>query len=204
MNSEAEDGQPFMSKVISGMSMSLDGFITAPEDTREEPLGVGGRRLHRWVEEMNETDTKVLAEMVENLGAIVMGRHSYDVCEGDGGWGDGGPAGKIPCFVLTHRPPDPADVVAPDVFTFVTDGIESAIARAKATAGGKHVGVHGATPAQQALNAGLLDEIHIMLVPVLLGAGKRLFDHVGGPVELRRTWSLESSDITHLRFEVVK
>ncbi|MGI5402073.1 dihydrofolate reductase family protein [Streptomyces sp. CA-135486] len=190
--------------VISGMSMSLDGFITAPDDTRENPLGVGGTRLHRWVREMDRTDAQVLDGMVRSLGAIIMGRHSYDVCEGDGGWGDGGPAGKIPCFVLTHRPPDPHDVVAPDVFTFVTGGIEEAVARAKAAAGGKDVGVHGATAAQQALNSGLLDEIHIMLVPVLLGAGKRLFDHVGGQVELRRRWSLESSDIIHLRFEVVK
>ncbi|MFI1400609.1 dihydrofolate reductase family protein [Streptomyces sp. NPDC020681] len=193
-----------MSRVISGMSMSLDGFIAGPDDTRENPLGVGGMRLHRWVEEMNETDAKVLGDMAEELGAIVMGRHSYDLCEGDGGWGDGGPAGKVPCFVLTHRPPDPKDVVAPDVFTFVTGGVEELIAQAKAAAAGKHVGVHGATVAQQALAAGLLDGIHIMLVPLLLGAGKRLFDHVGGPVELKRLWSLESSDITHLRFDVVK
>ncbi|MFI9586477.1 dihydrofolate reductase family protein [Streptomyces sp. NPDC052236] len=186
------------------MSMSLDGFITAPDDTRENPLGVGGERLHAWLRDLGETDAKVLDDMIRSVGAVVMGRHSYDVCEGDGGWGDGGPVGKTPCFVLTHLPPDPADVVAPDVFTFVTDGIESAIARAKAAAGSGDVGVHGATAARQALNAGLLDEIHIMLVPVLLGAGKRLFDHVGGPVELRRTWSVASPDVTHLRFEVVK
>ena len=193
-----------MSKVISGMSMSLDGFIAAPGDTREHPLGVGGERLHRWVEEMDDTDSQVLTDMQQNLGAIVMGRHSYDLCEGDGGWDDGGPAGKVPCFVLTHHEPDPKDVVAPDVFTFVTDGIESLIDRAKATADGRAVGVHGAAVAQQALAAGLLDEIHIMLVPLLLGSGKRLFDHVGAPAELRRLWSRESSDITHLRFEVVK
>ncbi|NUK03821.1 dihydrofolate reductase family protein [Streptomyces lunaelactis] len=193
-----------MSKVISGMSMSLDGFITAPDDTRENPLGVGGRRLHQWLLDINDTDAKVLDDMTQSIGAVVMGRHSYDVCEGDGGWGDGGPVGKTPCFVLTHRPPDPKDVVAPDVFTFVTDGIESAIARAKAAAGAKDVGVHGATAAQQALNAELLDGIHIMLVPVLLGSGKRLFDHVGGPVELRRTWTVASEDITHLCFDVVK
>jgi len=184
--------------------MSLDGFITGPDDTREHPLGIGGDRLHRWIAEMSETDSKVLGDMQRSVGALVMGRHSYDLCEGDGGWGDGGPAGPTPCFVLTHRPPAPEDVVAPDVFTFVTDGIEATIAQAKAAAGGKVVGVHGATTAQQALHAGLLDEIHIMLVPVLLGAGKRLFDHVGGPVELKRTSTQESSDITHLRFVVVK
>lgn len=190
-------------KVISGMSMSLDGFITGPDDTRAHPLGIGGDRLHQWVRDMDDADAKVLAEMADEIGAVLMGRHSYDISEGEGGWGDGGPVGKVSCVVLTHHAPDPADVVAPDVFTFVTDGIESAVARAKATAHGRTVGVHGAAVAQQALNAGLLDEVHIMLVPVLLGAGKRLFDHLGGPVELRRLWSRESPDITHLRFEVL-
>ncbi|MFF6987275.1 dihydrofolate reductase family protein [Streptomyces sp. NPDC010273] len=190
-------------KVISGMSMSLDGFITGPDDNRANPLGIGGERLHQWVQDMDDADAKVLAEMADGVGAVLMGRHSYDICEGEGGWGDGGPVGKVPCVVLTHRAPDPADVVAPDVFTFVTDGIESAVARAKAIANGRDIGVHGAAVAQQALNAGLLDEVHIMLVPVLLGAGKRLFDHLGGPVELRRLWSRESPDITHLRFEVL-
>ncbi|MFJ8060408.1 dihydrofolate reductase family protein [Streptomyces sp. NPDC096142] len=190
-------------KVISGMSMSLDGFVTGPDDTRAHPLGIGGDRLHQWVRDMDDADAKVLAEMADEIGAVLMGRHSYDISEGEGGWGDGGPVGKVPCVVLTHHAPDPADVVAPDVFTFVTDGIESAVARAKATAHGRTVGVHGAAVAQQALNAGLLDEVHIMLVPVLLGAGKRLFDHLGGPVELRRLWSRESPDITHLRFEVL-
>ncbi|MEW1645269.1 dihydrofolate reductase family protein [Streptomyces sp. NPDC091219] len=190
-------------KVISGMSMSLDGFITGPDDTRAHPLGIGGDRLHQWVRDMDDADAKVLAEMADEIGAVLMGRHSYDISEGEGGWGDGGPVGKVPCVVLTHHAPDPADVVAPDVFTFVTDGIESAVARAKATAHGRTIGVHGAAVAQQALNAGLLDEVHIMLVPVLLGAGKRLFDHLGGPVELRRLWSRESPDITHLRFEVL-
>jgi dihydrofolate reductase len=186
------------------MSMSLDGFITGPEDSREHPLGLGGDRLHRWVEEMNDTDTEILTDMQESVGAIVMGRHSYDVTEGEGGWGDGGPAGKVPCLVLTHQEPDPQTVVAPDVFTFVTDGIDSLIKQAKTTAGDLAVGVHGATVAQQALEAGLLDEIHIMLVPVVLGSGKRLFDNVTGPVELRRLSTRESSDVTHLRFEVVK
>ncbi|MEU0398091.1 dihydrofolate reductase family protein [Streptomyces sp. NPDC006208] len=193
-----------MSNVISGMSMSLDGFVTGPADTRANPLGLGGERLHRWLCDMTEADEQVLGDMVRNVGAVVMGRHSYDVCEGEGGWGDGGPVGKVPCFVLTHRPPDPGDVVAPDVFTFVTDGIEAAVRRAKAAAGALDVGVHGASVARQALNAGLLDEIHTTLVPVLLGSGKRLFDGVDGPVELRRTWSVQSADVTHLRFVVLR
>ena len=88
-----------------------------------------------------------------------MGRLSYDLAEGDGGFGDGGPAGKAPCFVLTHSPPAPETVRAPSVFTFVTDGIHSAMEQAKAAADGKAVGVHGASAAQQCIAAGLLDEI---------------------------------------------
>ncbi|MFF3326547.1 dihydrofolate reductase family protein [Streptomyces sp. NPDC002889] len=193
-----------MTNVISGMSMSLDGFITGPDDSRAHPLGVGGERLHRWLHDMTDTDAQVLGDMTRNVGAVVMGRHSYDVCEGEGGWGDGGPLGKVPCFVLTHHPPDPRGVAAPDVFTFVTDGVEAAIERAKEAAGDLDVGVHGATVARQALNAGLLDEIHTTLVPVLLGSGKRLFDGVEGPVELRRIWSVQSADVTHLRFVVLR
>jgi dihydrofolate reductase len=124
--------------------------------------------------------------MVDGCGAILMGRRSYDFCVGDGGWGDGGPAGQTPCYVLTHHAPDPA--TAPSVFTFVTDGIESAVAQAKAAAGDRVVGVHGATAAQQALAAGLLDEIQVHLVPVLLGGGIRLFDLLGADsVQLTRT-----------------
>jgi dihydrofolate reductase len=113
-------------------------------------------------------DQAVLQGMVDGAGAILMGRRSYDFCVGDGGWGDGGPVGQTPCFVLTHHAPDPAD--ASQVFTFVTDGIDSAVAQAKAAAGDRTVGLHGATAAQQALAAGLLDEIQVHLVPVLLGA----------------------------------
>jgi dihydrofolate reductase len=138
--------------------------------------------------------------MVDGVGAVLMGRRSYDISVGDGGWGDGGPAGDTPCFVLTHHAPDEA----PDVFTFVTDGIESAIKQAQAVAGDRVVGLHGATAAQQALAVGLLDEIQVHLVPVLLGSGVRLFDLLGGaPVELDRTRVVEAgSGVTHIRYEV--
>ncbi len=144
-----------------------------------------------------------MAEMGEDVGAILMGRLSYNLAEGDGGWGDGGPAGPTPCFVLTHNPPAPETVRAPSVFTFVTDGIHSAVEQAKAAAGDKVVGVHGASAAQQCLAAGLLDEIQVSLAPVLLGSGTRLFEHLGGQFQLERTKVIDTPNATHLRFSVI-
>ncbi|THV31312.1 dihydrofolate reductase family protein [Glycomyces paridis] len=192
-----------MGKVISGISMSLDGFVTGPNVTRERQLGDGGELLHRWLTEPEPEDEALLKRMGAGAGAILMGRRSYDLAEGDGGWGDGGPAGPLPCFVLTHHAPDPATVRAP-VFTFVTDGIASAVAQAKAAAGDGVVGVHGASAARQCLAAGLLDEIQIHLAPVLLGAGTGLFEHLGGPVELERTEAIATGNATHLRFRIVR
>ncbi len=193
-----------MSKVISGISMSLDGFVTGPNVSREQQLGAGGQVLHQWLHEPDPLDSELLAEMGANVGSILMGRLSYDLAEGDGGWGDGGPAGPAPCFVLTHNAPAPETVRAPSVFTFVTDGIHSAVEQAKAAAGDKVVGVHGASAAQQCLAAGLMDEIQISLAPVLLGGGTRLFEHLGGQFQLERTNLINSSNATHLRFRVVR
>lgn len=189
-----------MGKVISGISMSLDGFVTGPNVTREEQLGDGGRVLHQWLWEGHPDDLAVLDGMAQDVGSILMGRRSYDLAEGDGGWGDGGPAGKVPCFVLTHNPP----ANALPVFTFVTDGIHTAVEQAKAAAGDKVVGVHGASAAQQCLAAGLMDEIQIHLAPVLLGSGTRLFDHLGGQVPLERTDVVATPNATHLRFRVLR
>lgn len=192
-----------MGTVAVGMSMSLDGFVTGPHDSRKNPLGEDGEVLHEWLgAKATAADQAVLQEMVDGVGAILMGRRSYDFCVGDGGWGDGGPAGDVPCFVLTHHAPEEA----PKVFTFVTDGVESAIAQAQAVAGEKTVGLHGATAAQQALAVGLLDEIQVHLVPVLLGSGVRLFDLLGAaPVELQRERVVEAgSGVTHLRYTVKK
>ncbi|MEV0286756.1 MULTISPECIES: dihydrofolate reductase family protein [unclassified Kribbella] len=191
-----------MALVISGISMSLDGFVTGPDVTREHQLGTGGDILHRWLWEPAPEDTEVLDGMAANVGAILMGRRSYDLAEGDGGWGDGGPAGQIPCFVATHQAPAPETVRAPQVFTFVTDGIESAVEQAKKAAGDKVVGVHGASTAQQCLAAGLLDEIQLHLVPVLLKSGTRLFDGIGRQFQLERTAVVPSANVTHLRYKV--
>ena len=193
-----------MSKVISGIAMSLDGFVTGPNVTREQQLGDGGDVLHRWLWEPEPRDSELLDGMAKDVGSILMGRRSYDLAEGDGGWGDGGPAGPAPCFVLTHTPPAPESVRAPSVFSFVTDGIHSAVAQAKAAAGDKVVGVHGASAAQQCLAAGLLDEILVSLAPVLLGSGTRLFEHLGGQFQLERTDMIATSNATHLRFRVIR
>ena len=193
-----------MSKVIAAISMSLDGFVTGPNVTREQQLGDGGHILHRWLDDADPRDAELLASARDGLGSVLMGRRSYDLAEGDGGWGDGGPAGPVPCFVLTHEPPAPETVRAPAVFTFVADGIHSAVEQAKAAAGEKAVAVHGASAAQQCLAADLLDEIQIHLVPALLGSGTRLFEHLGGQFQLERTNVIETPNATHLRFTVIR
>lgn len=193
-----------MAKVMSAMSMSLDGYVTGPDDSRAHPLGIGGEPLHHWLHEDRNApaDSALLAELVAGAGAVVMGRKSFDFCEGDGGWGDGGPVGDVPCFVVTHRPP-PAH--AAKVFTFVHDGVASAIEQAKAAAGDKVVGLHGATTLQQGLAAGLVDGILVHLIPILLGGGVRLLDDIGGkPIELARERVLTTPLVTHIEFRVVR
>jgi len=191
-----------MSYVMSDMSMSLDGFVTGPDDSRENPFGTGAEGLHDWIfDGRTDEDAAILDEAISNCGAVVMGRRSFEKNEGDGGWGDGGPVGDVPVFVVTHHAPTRR---YPPVYRFVTDGVESAIRQAKATAGDKAVGLHGATMPQQALALGLLDEIQVHVMPILLGAGTRLFDHLGGPVKLERTRVVATPATTHLRFRVVR
>ncbi|MFL6123693.1 dihydrofolate reductase family protein [Actinophytocola sp.] len=191
-----------MSRVISDMSISLDGYVTGPDDSRENPFGTGAEGLHDWIwKRKTDEDVAILDEAVSNCGAVVMGRRSFDKNEGDGGWGEGGPVGDTPVFVVTHRPPTTPH---PPVYTFVTDGVASAIEQAKAVAGGKDVGLHGATTAQQALDLGLLDEIQVHVVPVLVGGGTRLFEHFSGPVHLERTRVVGTPAATHIRFRVVR
>jgi dihydrofolate reductase len=191
-----------MTRVVSVMSISLDGFVTGPDDSRENPFGTGAEGLHDWIfDRRTDEDAAILDEAIGNCGAVVMGRRSFEKNEGDGGWGDGGPVGDTPVFVVTHHPPTTR---YPPVYTFVTDGVASAIEQAKAAAGGKDVGLHGATTAQQALDLGLLDEIQVHVMPVLLGGGTRLFDNVSGPVTLERTRVVATPATTHLRFRVVR
>ena len=189
-----------MTRVICDMSMSLDGYVTGPNDSRENPLGEGGEDLHDWVfDGAADEDRALLQELVDSVGAVVMGRTSCEKNEGDGGWGDGGPLGDTPCFVVTHHAPTRA--YAP-VFTFVTDGVEAAIAQASEAAGGKEVHLFGATVMQQALPLGLVDELRVHVMPVLIGAGTPLFASLDSAIGLERTHVLATPSATHLRYRV--
>ena len=181
-----------MGNVVIDMSMSLDGYIAAPDDNPEQWAGEDGMRLHDWAFEDRSLFERVHGRLVEETGAVIMGRRSYD------NWGGKAPLGEVPCFVVTHGPPASAD----PVFTFVTDGIESALAKAQEVAGDKRIALVGAELDRQYLAAGLVDEIRINLVNVLLGGGRRLFDELPRHVELERIGVTESHGATHLEYHV--
>lgn len=193
-----------MSKVIFDISMSLDGFMTAAGQTRENPMGDGGLRLVQWAFEGDQRDRRVLEEGVAGVGAVIAGRRTYD--DSVPWWGANGPTGeaRVPVLVVTHSPPE--DAPEGGVYSFVTGGIEEALEQAKATAGDKYVTVMGgAEIGQQFIRAGLADELSIHLVPILLGAGTRMFENLG-----EAQIPLELTDLTrgllanHLRFRVVR
>jgi dihydrofolate reductase len=203
-----------MSMVVLDMSISLDGIGAGPNPNTENPMGVGGERLHAWMPfyDAEQAPTaaapaasEVDARMVQELfaaasGAVVLGKRTFDL--GLEPWG--GTPFPAPCFVLTHEARDDL-VTASGTFAFVTDGVESAVHRAQAAAGDKNVLVMGGpTVAQQAVRAGLVDEISLHIVPVLFGAGSRLFDHLAPEaIELERIELIASPQATHLRFRVV-
>jgi dihydrofolate reductase len=204
-----------MGKVTSGLTMSLDGFIAGPNDGPENPLGENGMRLFDWYEsgdtdyvvpsggmtfKVSPQSAEILDEAFSSIGAIVTGRRTFDITNG---WGGRHPL-DVPIFVLTHTVPDGWDYEG-SPFTFVTDGVDSAVEQAQEVAGEKSVAVGAASLVQQCLEAGLLDEIHVDVVPVLLGDGVRLFDNLGpGNIELERTRIIEAPDVTHITFRVVK
>jgi dihydrofolate reductase len=191
-----------MALVICDMSTSLDGYVTGPNDSRQNPFGDGAGMLHDWMfNAATNEDKALLQEMLDGVGAIVMGRKSFDKNEGGGGWGDGGPVGDTPCFVVTHHRPTAS---YPTLYTFVTDGVVSAIEQAKQVADDKVVGLHGATVMQQALPLGLVDEIRVHVIPVLLGGGTSLFATLDSAITLERTQVLVTPAATHLRFRVVQ
>src|SRR5215203_5563143 len=163
-----------LTEVIFDMSVSLDGFVRASNATPEQPLGDGGERLHEWAFGGDERDREVLARGVQGSGAIIAGRRTYDDSVPISG--AGGPHPPIRVFVVTHEAPDA--VPKGGVYTFVTDGIESALEQAKASAGDKNVYVMGGPDTRrQFIEAGLLEEIGVHLVPVLFGSGTRMFEH---------------------------
>lgn len=191
-----------MGIVICDMSMSLDGYVTGPNDSRENPFGDGADTLHDWIfKDPTAEDKAILDDALASCGAVVMGRKSFDKNEGDGGWGEGGPVGDTPVFVVTHHAPT---ATYPPVYRFVTDGVRSAIEQAKAVAGDKSVGLHGATVMQQGLPLGLVDEIQVHVIPILIGGGTRLFDTLPSGIELERISAIATPKATHLRFRVVR
>lgn len=202
-----------MGKVVFNMTMSLDGFVAGPNDGPENGLGDGGDQLFEWYFN-GDTDVpisdgqmvlKVSAQSAELLrsafaryGAGVWGRRTFDFAQA---W-NGHPPGS-PCFIVTHAAP-PEWVKDDSPFTFVTDGIESAIRQAKAVAGDKDVVLCTASILQQCLTAGLVDELHIDIAPVLLGRGVRLFDNLGlAPTRLERLHILAAPGVTHLGFRIL-
>ncbi len=187
-----------MGNVVIDMSMSLDGYIAAPNDTPDQGLGDDGMRLHNWAFDDPSVFDEVFGNLLEDTGAVIMGRRSYD--NSIEAWGGKGPLGEVPCFVVTHRPPAGSD----PIFTFVSEGIESALARAKEAAGDKRIGLMGADIDQQFLAAGLVDEIRIHLVDVLLGGGRRLFDELPRRIELERTGVSETGGVTHVEYRVLR
>lgn len=204
-----------MSKVTVELSVSLDGFIAGPNDGPDNPLGDGGAALFKWynsgdvafpmagtdmVFKISRASADLLGKTWPRSGASVSGRRTFEIADG---WSGKPPLG-VPVFVVTHSVPQEW-VRDGSPFTFVTDGIESAVKQAKQAARDKDVDLIGASVVKQCLNAGLLDEIQIDLVPVLLGGGVRLFDHLGtAPIQLERIQVVEAPGVTHLRFRVVK
>ncbi len=212
-----------MSKLRFEISISLDGYVAGPDQSEENPLGMGGERLHDWVVELeawhkshgqtggevNES-TPVIEEQLANIGAGLMGRNMFGPV-GGGDWGDGSwqgwwgddPPFHYPVFVLTHHEREPLEL-SDTTFNFVTDGIESALDQAKEAAGDQDVKLSGgANVARQYLAAGLIDEMELHVVPVLLGGGERLLDDVGD-LELEQVRAVEAPGVTHLKYRVVK
>ena len=204
-----------MGKIRTALSVSLDGFISGPDDDPDAPMGRGGERLLAWygagdskyklpgsdmVFMVSEATAGYLAETSRTTGALVFGRRTFDLTQG---WGGKHPL-DVPVFVVGGSVPQEW-VYDGSPFTFVTDGLESAVEQAKVVAGDKSVGVGAASIVQQCIKAGLLDEVHLDLVPVLLGGGVSLFDHLGiGPIDLECMRVIEGTGVTHLTYRVIK
>jgi dihydrofolate reductase len=202
--------------VTAHMSMSVDGYVAGPNAGAGNPLGDGGVLIQQWMFDLasfreiqglsggqTNADDEELRQRFAPTGAVVMGRRMFD--EGEGPWGDNLPF-RMPVFVLTHEDRDTLVKEGGTTFTFVTEGIESALEQAKAAAGDKNVNIAGgADTVQQFIRAGLLDELEIHLAPLLFGEGIRLFDKMGPEhIELENMRVVTSPRVTHLRFRVAK
>jgi len=214
-------------KLILDISVSLDGFVAGPDQTLDDPLGQGGEHLHEWAFATrafreshgldggeDNVDSELAQAHLDRVGATIMGRRMFSGGEGpwaedpnaNGWWGDDAPY-EVPVFILTHHAREPVTKDGGTTFTFVTDGIESALEQARAAAGDKDVAVGGgASVAQQYLAAGLLDEIQLHVAPLLLGDGARLFaGDDDGARRLDPVRVLESpTGVAHLRYRVAR
>ncbi|MDQ3688881.1 MAG: dihydrofolate reductase family protein [Chloroflexota bacterium] len=212
-----------MSKVRVHISVSLDGYVAGPNQRQEEPLGEGGEHLHDWMVELRSwrepqgmeggeenANSAVVAAELANVGAEIMGRGKFGPA-GRGPWGDdawqgwwgGDPPFHKPVFVLTHHERQPL-ILSDTTFTFVTDGIEAALAHAREAAGDKDVFIGGgADIINQYLAAGLVDEVELHVVPIILGGGARLFEGIGPDVNLKLLRVIDAPGVTHLKYRVV-
>ena len=211
-----------MSRVTCQITASLDGFAAGPNQSLETPLGEGGERLHEWAlatdawraqhgREGGEhnADAEVIEEVTRNVGAYIMGRKMFGGGPGPwedswrGWWGEDPPF-HVPVFVLTHHAREPLAMEGGTTFTFVTDGIESALEQARAAAGERDVMIAGgASAVQQYLAAGLLDELYLHIAPMILGDGERLLDGVGDP-KLEIAGVVDGPGATHVKYRVVR
>jgi dihydrofolate reductase len=203
-----------MGKVVFNMTVSLDGFVAGVNDNPENGLGDGGDALFNWYFsgdtevfmsegvpplKVSKQSAEIMKDAIKTYGAGVWGRKTFDIAHA---WG-GHPPGT-PSFIVTHRVPNEW-VYDGSPFTFVTDGVESAVHQAKKAAGEKDVVICTASILQQCLNAGLMDEIHLDVAPLLLGKGVRLFDHLEiDPINLEPIRVLNAPGVTHLGFRVLK
>jgi dihydrofolate reductase len=196
-----------MSRVTCDLTISLDGFVAGPNQTRADPLGEGGERLHRWMFEEPEPNAAAI-EGILAAGAYIMGRNMFagpepgPWDEGWRGWWGEEPPYNAPVFVLTHRAREPLEMQGGTTFNFVTGGIESALARAREAAGGQDVAIAGgAQTARQFLSAGLIDELRLHIAPIVLGAGERLLDGVAN-IGLEPMEVSGSRLVSHVRYRV--
>jgi dihydrofolate reductase len=212
-----------MSKVRAHISVSLDGYVAGPNQSHETPLGEGGESLHDWMLELKEwrdphgreggeenASSEIFKEERDNVGAEIMGRGKFGPPEGGSwdeswhGWWGEDPPFHMPVFVLTHHEREPL-TLSDTTFTFVTDGIESALAQAREAAGDKDVFLGGgADLINQYLAAGLVDELELHVAPILLGGGSRLFEGVGPDLKLEELRAVEAPGVAHLKYRVVK
>jgi dihydrofolate reductase len=211
-----------MSQVTCQISISLDGYVAGPDQSVDDPIGKGGMRLHEWAfatdawrEQHGEgggehnADAEVAGRLMKGIGAFVMGRRMFGGGAGAweeswrGWWGEDPPY-HTPVFVLTHHPREPLEMQGGTTFHFVTDGLESALEQARSAAGDQVVSIAGgASTVNQVLAAGQLDELHLHVVPIVLGAGERLFEDVGDPV-LEPVEVVDSPRVTHVRYRVAR